>query len=155
PSLFERRRTAWADMGPDVHLLCRAMSTFASDDYLDAQRLRAGLRREVAHALREVDALALPTSARGAPEVSDADMRDGMADTAALASASRFVYVANLCGLPAGTAPVGRDARGMPAGLQILSDAWDEATVLQVLAHLERVEVAKVATPKVKVDLFG
>jgi aspartyl-tRNA(Asn)/glutamyl-tRNA(Gln) amidotransferase subunit A len=154
-SLFEMRRTAWDDMGPDLQLLCRAMSTFASDDYLDAQRLRAGLRREVAHALREVDALALPTSARGAPEVSDADMRDGMADTAALASASRFVYVANLCGLPAGTAPVGRDARGMPAGLQILSDAWDEATVLQVLAHLERVEVAKVATPKVKVDLFG
>jgi Asp-tRNA(Asn)/Glu-tRNA(Gln) amidotransferase A subunit family amidase len=154
-SLYEMRRHGWDDMGPDLQLLCRTMSTFGSDDYLDAQRLRAGLRREVAHALREVDALALPTSVRGAPEVSDADMRDGMTDTTALQGASRFVYIGNLCGLPAGTAPIGRDARGMPVGLQIIGDAWDEATVLQVLAHLERAEVAKTAAPKVKVDLFG
>jgi aspartyl-tRNA(Asn)/glutamyl-tRNA(Gln) amidotransferase subunit A len=131
------------------------MSTFSSDDYLDAQRLRAGLRREVAQVLREVDALALPTSVRGATEVSDTDMRDGMTDTTALQGASRFVYIGNLCGLPAGTAPVGRDARGMPVGLQIIGDAWDEATVLQVLAHLERVEVAKTSEPKTKVSLFG
>ena len=154
-SLYEMRRNAWDDMGPDLQLLCRTMSTFTSDDYLDAQRLRAGLRREVAAALREVDALAMPISVRGAPEVSDADMRDGMTDTTALQSASRFVYIGNLCGLPAGTAPVGRDARGMPVGLQIIGDAWDEATVLQVLAHLERLEVAKTAPPKVKVELFG
>ena len=154
-SIQEMRRTAWDDMGPDLQLLCRAMSTFSSDDYLDAQRLRAGLRREVAQALREVDALALPTSVRGATDVSDADMRDGMTDTTALQGASRFVYIGNLCGLPAGTAPVGRDARGMPVGLQIIGDAWDEATVLQVLAHLERVEVAKTSEPKTKVSLFG
>ncbi len=154
-SLHEMRRTAWGDMGPDLQLLCRAMSTFSSDDYLDAQRLRAGLRREVAQALREVDALAMPTSVRGATEVSEADMRDGMTDTTALQGASRFVYIGNLCGLPAGTAPVGRDARGMPVGLQIIGDAWDEATVLQVLAHLERVEVAKTSEPKTKVSLFG
>ncbi|MBX7192183.1 MAG: amidase [Sandaracinaceae bacterium] len=153
--LAEMRRTAWDDMGVDLQLLCRVMSTFGSDEYLDAQRLRAGLRREVAQALREVDALAMPTSVRGAPEVSDADMRDGMTDTTALQSASRFVYIGNLCGLPAGTAPVGLDARGMPVGLQILGDAWDEATVLQVLAHLERTEVARCPAPRVKVDLFG
>lgn len=154
-ALHAMRTTHWDDMGPDLQLLQRAMSTFGADDYLDAQCLRAGLRREVAQALREVDALAMPTSVRGAPEVSEADMRDGMTDTTALQGASRFVYIGNLCGLPAGTAPVGRDARGLPVGLQILGDAWDEATVLQVLAHLERIEVAKTSEPKTRVALFG
>jgi aspartyl-tRNA(Asn)/glutamyl-tRNA(Gln) amidotransferase subunit A len=92
---------------------------------------------------------------RGAPEVSDADVLEGMTDTTALQAASRFVYIGNLCGLPAGTAPVGHDARGMPVGLQVVADAWDEATVLQVLAHLERIEVARVPEPRVAVDLFG
>jgi len=154
-SLTEARRSGWDDLGPDLQLLCRVMGTFGSDDYIDAQHLRAGLRREVAAVLREVDALALPTSVRGAPEVSEADMRDGMTDTTALQGVSRFVYIGNLCGLPAGTAPVGRDARGMPVGLQIIGDAWDEATVLQVLGHLERTEAARTVAPKVAVDLFG
>jgi aspartyl-tRNA(Asn)/glutamyl-tRNA(Gln) amidotransferase subunit A len=43
----------------------------------------------------------------------------------------------------------------MPVGLQVVADAWDEATVLQVLAHLERIEVARVPEPRVAVDLFG
>ncbi len=154
-ALFEERRGAWASLGVDLQLLCRTMSTFTSDDYLDAQRLRAGLRAEVAGALRDVDVLALPTSVRGAPLVSDAEMRDGVVDTLALADASRFVYLANLTGLPAGTAPVGHDARGMPVGLQIIADAWDEATVLQVLAHLERSGLARVPAPKVKVNVLA
>jgi aspartyl-tRNA(Asn)/glutamyl-tRNA(Gln) amidotransferase subunit A len=154
-SMLELRRDRWDDIGVDLQLLCRAMSTMRSDDYLDAQRLRAGLRREVAQALREVDVLVLPTMVRGAPEVSDADVLEGMTDTTALQAASRFVYIGNLCGLPAGTAPVGHDARGMPVGLQVVADAWDEATVLQVLAHLERIEVARVPEPRVAVDLFG
>lgn len=154
-SMLEMRRDRWDDIGVDLQLLCRAMSAMSSDDYLDAQRLREGLRHEVAHVLREVDALVLPTMVRGAPEVSDADMLEGMVDTTALQSASRFVYIGNLCGLPAGTAPVGRDARGLPVGLQVIADAWDEATVLQILAHLERTEVARVAEPRVAVDLFG
>jgi aspartyl-tRNA(Asn)/glutamyl-tRNA(Gln) amidotransferase subunit A len=39
---------------------------------------------------------------------------------------------------------VGVDDDGLPVGLQIIGDAWDEACVLQVLAHLER---AGIATP--------
>lgn len=147
-SLHEVAARAWDDLGPDLQLLYRSLGSFRSSDYLDAQRLRSGLRRELAQALREVDALALPTSVRGAPEVTNADMEEGMTDTVALQQASRFVYLGNLSGLPAGTAPVGRDGRGMPVGLQIIADAWDEATVLQVLAHLERVEVARVPAPR-------
>ena len=82
-------------------------------------------------------------------------MRDGMADTTELNAACRFAFLANLTGLPAGTAPVGRDARGMPIGLQIVGDAWDEAGVLRVLAHLERTGIASVPKPAITVDLLG
>lgn len=144
-----------ASLGADLQLLCRVMSTFAPDDYLDAQCLRAGLRRDVAALLRDVDVLAMPTTARTAPIVSDADVLGGMADTSELAAACRFAFLGNLTGLPAGTAPVGMDARGMPMGLQIVADAWDEAGVLRVLAHLERLGVASVGKPAVHVDVFG
>jgi Asp-tRNA(Asn)/Glu-tRNA(Gln) amidotransferase A subunit family amidase len=154
-ALLAQRRDAWDTLGPDLQLLCRVMSTFESGDYIDAQCLRAGLRRDVAALLREVDVLALPTTGRTAPIVSDTDMRDGMADTTELNAACRFAFLGNLTGLPAGTAPVGRDARGMPIGLQIMGDAWDEAGVLRVLAHLERTGIASVPKPAVTVDLIG
>jgi aspartyl-tRNA(Asn)/glutamyl-tRNA(Gln) amidotransferase subunit A len=154
-ALLPQRRDAWETLGPDLQLLCRVMSTFESGDYVDAQCLRAGLRRDVAALLREVDVLALPTAGRTAPIVSDTDMRDGMADTTELNAACRFSFLGNLTGLPAGTAPVGRDARGMPIGLQIMGDAWDEAGVLRVLAHLERTGIASVPKPAVTVDLLG
>jgi len=152
--LLEQRRTSFRALGPDLQLLCQVMRCFEADDYLDAQQLRAGLRREVAEALRGVDVLALPTTARTAPEVSDADLLGGMVDTAELAAACRFSFLANLTGLPAGTAPVGRDAKGLPFGLQIVADAWDEAVVLQVLAHLERARIAEVPRPAERVDVL-
>jgi aspartyl-tRNA(Asn)/glutamyl-tRNA(Gln) amidotransferase subunit A len=154
-ALLEERRAHWDRLGADLQLLCRVMGSFEADDYLDAQQLRAGLRRQMAEVLREVDVLALPTTARTAPRVSDADVLGGMVDAAELAAACRFAFLANLTGLPAGTAPIGRDARGLPFGLQIVGDAWDEAAVLQVLAHLERAGIAEVPRPAQFVNVLG
>lgn len=153
-ALLPQRLHDFDSIGVDLQLLCRIMSTFQPDDYLDAQCLRAGLRRDTAALLRDVDVLALPTTARTAPVVSDADVLGGMADTPELAAACRFAFLGNLTGLPAGTAPVGTDARGMPVGLQIMADAWDEAGVLRVLAHLERMGVAKVPRPAVTASVL-
>jgi aspartyl-tRNA(Asn)/glutamyl-tRNA(Gln) amidotransferase subunit A len=74
-------------------------------------------------------------------------------DTQLLDGLCRFAFLANLTGLPAGSAPVGLDAKGLPIGFQLVGDAWDEATVLSALAHLERIEVAEVKRPAVAVDL--
>jgi len=72
-----------------------------------------------------------------------------------LNAVSRFVYIGNLTGLPAATAPVGVDRDGLPIGLQVIGDAWDEACVLQVLAHLERLDVARPVRPRAASrDLF-
>lgn len=105
--------------------------------------------------LREVDAVALPSSKSVAPAVTDAESHSGFIDTRALDGACRFAFLANLTGAPAGSAPVGRSSGGLPIGLQIVGDAWDEACVLQVLAETERQGIAEVTRPTKAVDLLG
>jgi aspartyl-tRNA(Asn)/glutamyl-tRNA(Gln) amidotransferase subunit A len=121
---------------------------------VDAQRLRDALRGEVQSALRDVDVIALPTNATTAPTITDAEARSGIVDTAALDAACRFVFLGNLLGLPAASAPVGKDGAGLPVGLQIIGDAWDEACVLQVVAHLERIGAAYSPKPRDAIDLL-
>jgi aspartyl-tRNA(Asn)/glutamyl-tRNA(Gln) amidotransferase subunit A len=148
------RRAHMDELGPDLQLVLTNLEAFRPDDYLDGQRLRARLRREVADVLGEVDLLALPTTVTGAPPITDAEASGGFVDPPALDAMCRFSFLANLTGIPAATAPVGVDGDGLPIGLQILGDAWDEAAVLQVLAQLERIGVARALRPKACVDLL-
>jgi aspartyl-tRNA(Asn)/glutamyl-tRNA(Gln) amidotransferase subunit A len=151
--LRQVRRSHWEDLGLDLRISLRALADFASDDFLDGQRLRSGLRRQVAEVLRDVDLLALPTVGCTAPRVTDVEARDGFVDPPVLDALCRFAFLANLAGLPAATAPVGVGGDGMPVGLQLVGDAWDDTTVIAALAHLERTEVAAVRRPKIFVEL--
>lgn len=135
------------EFDPYLQFLILQIDTFKPHDYVDAQRLRTRLRWQVAEVLREVDLIALPTTGCTAPEVSDLESRQGFVDPSALHAVSRFSYLGNLTGLPAGTAPVGMGLDGLPVGLQIIGDAWDDATVIQVLAHLERIGASTMIRP--------
>jgi len=150
--LREVRHAHMDELTIDLRMSMRALATFSAEDYLDGQRLRSGLRRQVADVLREVDVLALPTVGCTAPLVTDVEAREGFVDPPVLDALCRFAFLANLAGLPAGTAPVGTGADGMPVGLQIVGDAWDDPTVVAVLAHLERTEAASVRKPKIFVE---
>ena len=143
------------DFGPDLKVFLSGVDGFAPDDYVDAQRLREKLREEAAAALRTVDAIALPTTATTAPTITDAEARSGIIDTVALDAACRFAFLGNLTGLPAASVPVGKDGAGLPIGLQIVGDAWDEACVLQVASHLERVGAALSPKPRDAFDLLA
>jgi aspartyl-tRNA(Asn)/glutamyl-tRNA(Gln) amidotransferase subunit A len=146
-----RRRDRIAD---DTRLTFAVMGGFSTFDQKDAMRLREGLRRDAAEALRRVDVLALPTTATTAPRYAEAEEGTCFNDPFATAALCRFNFLGNLTGLPAGTAPVGVGARGLPIGLQIVGDAWDEATVLGVMAHLERIGAAAARRPKGAIDLL-
>lgn len=143
------------ELGPDLRILSAVFSRMEPHRYLQCQRLRTALRVEVCAALGRVDVLALPATGRTAPRFDDGEIRDGIVDPALLDSVCAFNFLGNLTGLPAASAPVGRDAAGLPVGLQIVGDAWDEACVLQVLAHLERAGVARAERPPVHVDLLA
>jgi aspartyl-tRNA(Asn)/glutamyl-tRNA(Gln) amidotransferase subunit A len=141
-ALRELRLLHGAEMEEYIQLFLMQTSAFSATDYLDAQRLRSRLREQTAAALREVDLIALPTTNSTAPPVTEREMTQGFVDPGALDAISRYSYLGNLTGIPAGTAPVGAGRDGLPVGLQLLGDAWDEPVVLQGLAHLQRIGAA-------------
>jgi aspartyl-tRNA(Asn)/glutamyl-tRNA(Gln) amidotransferase subunit A len=154
-AMKELRRDHIDAMGPDVQLVLSGIDTFRPDDYVDGQRLRQGLRRDVQRALTQVDLLALPSTARSAPQVSEEEVRVGFLDPPLLDGMCRYAFLANLTGLPAVSAPIGGDRHGMPVGLQLIGDAWDEACVLQAAAMLERLGVARAIASDATIDLLG
>lgn len=155
-AMTEIRAAHMDELGQDMQLFLSGLETFRPDDYVDAQRVRSALRAELAALLRDVDVLALPATAVSAPPITDQEARTGFIDPPMLDAMCRFAFLANVTGVPAGVAPVGKDRLGLPVGLQIIGDAWDEACVLQVLAHLERIGAARVEKPSgagIAVDL--
>ena len=139
------------DMSPDLQITMAVVAELGAVEVFEGMRLRSGLREEAARLLREVDLLALPTTVSIAPAVTDAQFESGFLDAQALAGLCRFNFLGNLTGLPACSAPVGMHA-GLPIGLQLVGDAWDEATVLAACAHLERIGAATVVRPKIAVE---
>jgi len=149
--VFKERREV---LGPDLQVTIAAVAGAGAVEFLDALRLRAGLRREMRRIFGDVDLYALPTLAKSPPSVTDGEMASGFVDPGVLAGFTRYTFLANLTGLPAGTAPVGLDRSRLPIGFQLVGDAWDEASVLAALAHLERTGAAKVERPEVHVSLL-
>ena len=142
------------DMSHDLQVSFAALDAFTAVEYLETARLRTGLRREVARALQEVDLIALPSTVSAAAKVSDTDMRTGFLDTKVIDGLCRFCFLGNLTGLPAISVPVGADGDGVPVGLQLVGDAWDEATIFAASAHLERLGVAVARRPRITASLF-
>lgn len=151
-------RKEWRDnadeMGDDLQVSFSALDAFNAIEYLDVLRLRTGLRRELARAFGTIDLLALPTTMSTAAKVSDTDMRTGFLDTKVIDGLCRFAFLGNLTGLPALSAPVGTDAIGLPVGLQLVGDAWDEATIFAASAHLERIGVATCRRPRITTQIL-
>jgi aspartyl-tRNA(Asn)/glutamyl-tRNA(Gln) amidotransferase subunit A len=150
-TLFAQKRDAF---GLDIQVLMHIAGQLQAGEYLAAQSLRERLRREVAAVFMNVDAIALPSTRRTAPPVSESDERTGRVDAVTVRALCRYSFLANLTGLPAVTAPIGLDAEGLPIGLQLVGDAWDEYTLLALLAELERIGVGHAARPPYHVDLM-
>ena len=142
------------DFTADLQVSMNVLAEVSALEYLDAQRLRVGLRAAVARLFRDVDLLALPTTVDTASPVTDAQFESGFLDAQTIGKLCRFNFMGNLTGLPAASVPVGVDASRLPIGLQLVGDAWDEATVLAAAAHLERLGVATCARPKINVDIL-
>lgn len=152
-------RTVWRkhgdEMSHDLQVSFSALEGINATELLDMSRLRNGLRHELSRAFGTVDLIALPSTVSTAAKVSDTDMRTGFVDAKVIDGLCRFMFLANLTGLPALSAPVGYDGTGLPVGLQLVGDAWDEATVLAASAHLERIGAAVPRRPRVTASLLG
>ena len=100
-------------------------------DYVQAQRARSRVRRELAEVLRRVDVLAAPTQPKPAARFQGFD-------PFAIGLTPSFTSPFNLAGVPAISVPCGFSGEGLPIGLQIAVRPFDEPTVLRVAHTYER-----------------
>jgi aspartyl-tRNA(Asn)/glutamyl-tRNA(Gln) amidotransferase subunit A len=147
-------RARVAELSIDIRFAVDVARSISAGEFVDVQRLRAGLRRQTAAALANVDVIASPTTAVTAPLVSADEVRGVFADAELVRGICKHCFAANLTGLPALSVPVGVGAFGVPVGMQLTGDAWDEAALLAVSAHLERVGVGASIRPPAAFDLL-
>jgi aspartyl-tRNA(Asn)/glutamyl-tRNA(Gln) amidotransferase subunit A len=104
--------------------------------YAKAQAVRHLIGQDFNRAFASADVIALPTSPTPA-----FPLGDRLSDPLQMYLADIFTVGASLAGLPAISQPCGLTAGGLPLGLQIIGRAWEDATVFQVAAGLERAGV--------------
>ena len=102
--------------------------------YNRARRVRALIKKDFDDVFAAgIDAIltpATPSAAFGLGEMSEADPVQMYLNDV-------FTVTVNLAGLPGISVPTGRDAQGLPLGLQLIGRPWEEAELLNVAASLE------------------
>ena len=117
-------KTRPQDFGEIVRGRFRIGGMFSASDYLQAQRCRQWIKREVADVMRRVDLLVTPTMTQPAAAF------EGY-DPASTVRGPSFTAPFNVTGLPAISVPCGFTANGLPVGMQIVGKPFDEPAVLQ------------------------
>jgi aspartyl-tRNA(Asn)/glutamyl-tRNA(Gln) amidotransferase subunit A len=136
-AVMEPFRARRGDFGPDVLALLDQGRLLPATDYVNAQRLRRGMRREFDRLWSEVHCLFTPATPNTAPRTGDTTARLGGRDEDVRLAATRLVRGINALGLPALAMPCGLSASRLPIGLQIVGPAFEEALILRVGAALE------------------
>ncbi len=100
--------------------------------YKKAQQVRTLIRRDFDEAFQKVDVLlapTAPTTAFGSGDNIDNPMAMYLSDL--------LTIPANLAGLPAISLPCGFDKSGLPIGLQLIGNVFEEGKLLQVASQFE------------------
>ncbi len=100
--------------------------------YLRAQKVRTLIRQDFLNAYREVDVLLTPTSPTPAFKAGE------KADPLAMYLCDVFTIGVNLAGLPALSLPCGFSSGGLPIGLQLIGQPFQEAELLAVARAYEQ-----------------
>ena len=100
--------------------------------YLRAQKVRTLIRQDFLNAFREVDALITPTSPMPAFKIGE------KSDPLALYLCDIYTIGVNLAGLPGISVPCGFTRGGLPIGMQLIGQPFQEAGLLAIANAYER-----------------
>jgi Asp-tRNA(Asn)/Glu-tRNA(Gln) amidotransferase A subunit family amidase len=125
------------DFAPSTQLNLVIGKAATAHDYLQAQRMRTRALRIFARVFEVVDVILTPGTALTAPLVPAKALSTGWSDLGTDTEMMRFVFPANLTGLPAIAFPVGYDLNGMPIAMQAMGRHWQEHLLLRVAYNAE------------------
>jgi aspartyl-tRNA(Asn)/glutamyl-tRNA(Gln) amidotransferase subunit A len=100
--------------------------------YLRAQKVRTLIRQDFLNAYKEVDALLTPTSPVPAFKIGE------KSDPLAMYLCDIYTIGVNLAGLPGASVPCGFTGSGLPIGLQLIGQPFQEANLLAIAHAYER-----------------
>lgn len=115
---------------------CILLEGYYETCYLKAQKVRRLLCQEFAEAYKKVDVILAPA----APETAFGKDDDSTKDPLKMQLYDIFTVPSSLAGLPALSVPAGfSDINGLPIGLQVIGNTFNEETVLRVAGVIESV----------------
>ena len=114
--------------------------------YLKAQKIRKVISNEFAEAFKEVDLILGPTAPDCAFKIGEKSN-----DPIAMYLSDVFTVSTNLAGLPAMSLPMGFKNH-LPLGLQIIGNHFDEAKILSLAHHYQKITDWHTKKPKLSGD---
>ncbi|MDO9084613.1 MAG: amidase [Anaerolineaceae bacterium] len=127
------------EMAEAVRLSLVLGEVMTSSDYLRAQRYRTRAISAFDTIFQNVDVILTPGTAKTAQPFPISDPSAGWSDLSIDTEYMRYVYAANLTGLPAISFPAGYDTRGLPVGIQAISRHWQENMLFRVAFNAEMI----------------
>ena len=100
--------------------------------YLKAQKVRHLIRNEFNAIFEEADLILSPVAPSVAPKIGSSE------DPLEMYKSDMYTIAINLAGLPAISIPVGKNADGMPIGLQLIAKAFDEKVLFDGALSMEK-----------------
>lgn len=105
--------------------------------YLKALRAKALIKKAFDSAFYKYDMILAPAAPTTAPEIGKS-----LSDPLKMYLSDIYTVAVNLAGLPAVSVPVALDSKGLPIGLQLVGDCFQEKKILDAAYGLEKIRGA-------------
>jgi aspartyl-tRNA(Asn)/glutamyl-tRNA(Gln) amidotransferase subunit A len=121
-----------AQYSAEVLARLEAAQTISALDYIHALRARRWFNEQMSAATRDVDVLVTPTVAIQTPTIEDCTPPPGGNEARSGGALGNFTGVFNTTGMPSLSVTCGFTGAGMPIGMMISGEPFEDATVLRV-----------------------
>ena len=101
--------------------------------YLKALRAKALICQEFDRAFEKYDVILAPAAPHTAPKIGES-----LKDPLSMYLGDIYTVAVNLCGLPAISVPCGMDSKGLPIGIQMIGNRFEEKKIFRSAAAFER-----------------
>ncbi len=127
--MYKRSRSE--GFGPEVKRRIMLGSFVLSSGYYDAYylkalRTKALIKQAFDKAFQQYDVILGPAAPSTAPRLGES-----LGDPLKMYLGDIYTVSVNLAGLPAMTVPCGRDSKGLPIGLQLMGDCFEEKKIIR------------------------